>query len=311
MTTSTNTSFTGPMQPWPAFESYVRRIHLTSSQITLFLYDTGVMDDGPPASPMLLIHGLGDEADTWRDLLPALTADRRVIAVDLPGFGRSDKPKRQYTVNYYQNVLLELLDVLKLARATLIGHSLGAVIAQTIALNHPDRVEQLVLIGGALVAEARKRSMAMTLMMTPGVGEFLYNRLRKDPEAAYRSLAPFYRNLDSLPATEQEFLYQRVNERVWDDSQRYAFFSILRNMARWVPRQQQGLPTQLAATTVPAMAIWGAEDQMNSIQNGRKLVELQPNAELIIIPDAGHNVHQEEPGAVLDAIAGVANIRPV
>ncbi len=299
------------MQPWPAFEFYARRVLLTSSQITLFLYDSGIMDDGPAAPPILLIHGLGDEADTWRYILPALAADRRVIAVDLPGFGRSDKPKRQYTINFYQSVMLELLDTLTIAPAILVGHSLGAVIAQSIALNHPDRVEQLILVGGTLVAGARKSSMGMRLMMTPGVGEFLYNRLRKDPEAAYRSLAPFYRDLDSLPQSEQDFLYQRVNERVWDDNQRYAFFSILRNLARWVPRQQQSLPAQLAATTVPTIAIWGAEDHMNDAQNGRKLTELQPNAELTIIPDAGHNVHQEEPGAVLDAIARATCARPV
>jgi pimeloyl-ACP methyl ester carboxylesterase len=257
--------------------------------------------------PLLLIHGLADEADTWRHLIPALSAEHRILAPDLPGFGRSDKPKRAYTATFYQKTLIELLDVLQIERATLVGHSLGAIIAQSIALAHPERVERLVLIGGSLVAAPRrsggtKLDLGTLLFLIPGLGEWLYTRLRKDPQAAYETLRPYYGDLDQLTEADRTFLFQRVNERVWSDGQRRAFFSTFRCLARWLPAQQKSLPAQLAKCKVPTTAVWGELDRMNVVESGRRLVELQPAARLVVVPGAGHNVHQENPGAVLRAI---------
>ena len=134
------------------------------------------------------------------------------------------------------------------------------------------------------------------------MGEWLYNRLRKDPQAAYETLRPYYGDLDRLPEADRDFLFQRVNERVWSDGQRRAFFSTFRGLARWLPAQQRTLPARLAASEVPTTAIWGELDRMNSVESGRRLVELQPTARLVVVPGAGHNVHQENPDAVLGAI---------
>jgi len=300
---ATANPYAGPMQPWPPFEPYVRSLHLSASQIDLFLYDTGVAEAAPKTEPpILLIHGLGDEADTWRYLLPALSVEHRIIAPDLPGFGRSDKPDRTYTLAFFQGVMFELLDALAIDQVILAGHSLGGVIAHSMAEAQPQRVERLILMDGCLVSNTGRPNLGMLLLLMPGIGEWQYNRLRKDPEAAYRSLAPFYRNLDSLPAAERDFLYQRVNERVWDDDQRRAFFSVLRGLARDLPRQQKTLPERLAKMQTPTVVIWGEEDPLNSVENARKLAQLQPDVRLTVLPDAGHNVHQELPGAVVDAI---------
>lgn len=302
---STANLYAGPMQPWPPFEPYMRSLHLPASQVNLFLYDTGVAETAPKtAPPILLIHGLGDEADTWRYLLPALSVDHRIIASDLPGFGRSDKPDRAYTLAFFQDVMVELLDALAMDRVILAGHSLGGIIAHSMTITQPRRVERLILMDGCLVSNTRRPNLGMLLFLIPGIGERLYNRLRKDPEVAYRSLAPFYRDLDSLPAAQRDFLYQRVNERVWNDDQRRAFFSILRSLARELPRQQRTLPERLAGMQVPTVAIWGEKDMLNPVDNARKLAQLQPDVRLVVLTDAGHNVHQEQPGAVVDAILG-------
>ena len=102
----------------------------------------------------MLLHGLGDEADTWRHVFPLLSAGCRAIAPDLPGFGRSGKPACKSTIPFFADTMLELLDLLSIRRAILVGHSMGAVIAHTIALEHPERVERLVLISGSLVSGA-------------------------------------------------------------------------------------------------------------------------------------------------------------
>jgi pimeloyl-ACP methyl ester carboxylesterase len=294
------------MKPWPALAPYGRRVHLPHLDLTLFLYDTGAPEDaareGPPP-PLLLIHGLGDEADTWRHLIPLLPDRYQIVAPDLPGFGRSDKPKRAYDLAFYQAAMLALLDELEIERAVATGHSLGAAIAQSLALDHPDRVSRLVLIDGCLVTRSQPLNLATLLFLVPGLGEWQYNRLRNDPEAAYRSLAPYYADLDGLPEADRSFLYQRVNERVWSDGQRRAFLSTLRQMARTLPGIQQGLPERLAGCQAPTLVIWGGQDAMNPIDNGQALVELQPGARLETIAGAGHNVHQEEPWTVLAAMS--------
>jgi pimeloyl-ACP methyl ester carboxylesterase len=284
-----------PMQPWPKLERHARQVYLPKGESSLYLYDAGPAD----ARPLLLVHGLADEADTWRHLIPPLSVRYRVLAPDLPGFGRSDKPNRSYTLPFFQDTLIELLDELEIARATLAGHSLGGAIAQSIALAHPERVERLILVSGSLVARFQRPALTTVLYLVPGLGEWFYNRLRGDAEAAYRTLQPYYGHLDRLPETDREFLFQRVNERVWSDGQRRAFFSTYRHLARSLPALQRELPTRLGALTVPTVVIWGELDRMNPVENGRLLAELQPAARLVVVPDAGHNVHQEDPDAVL------------
>lgn len=290
--------FRHPMQPWPALEPYGRSIALPQSGLALYAYDAGAGD----APPLILVHGLGDEADTWRHLFPALSATSRVVTPDLPGFGRSDKPAGPYTIPLFQGVLLELLDVLGFQRATLVGHSLGAVIAHSLALRCPERVDRLVLIAGSMVTRTQKLDLMTMLFLIPGLGEWLYNRLRRDPQAAYRSLEPYYSHLDRLPQEDQDFLFQRVNERVWSDGQRRAFLSVFRQLARWIPGQQKDLPSRLAKLNIPTLVVWGEKDRMNAIDNGRAVAEVQPTARLVVVPGAGHNVHQEDPVSVLEAI---------
>lgn len=286
------------MAPWPPLEAHARRVALPRSGVSLFLYDTGPAE----APSLLLIHGLGSEADTWRHVVPRLASRFRIIAVDLPGFGRSDKPRRAYTVPFFCDTLVELLDALGIARTGLVGHSLGAVIAHFAALQRPERVERLVLVDGSLFAPSQKLDVATLLFLMPGVGEALYRRFQRDANAAYRSLEPYYGHLGGLPESEREFLYRRVNERVADDAQRRAFFSAFRRLALWLPRQQSGLRERLANPAVPTLVVWGEADRVNPVANGRALGAVQPSARLVIVPGAGHNVQEEQPEAVAAAI---------
>lgn len=286
------------MQPWPALEPYARQVNLPRSRLVLHVYDVGATEQ--PA--VLLLHGLGDEADTWRHLLPALSPPFRAIAPDLLGFGRSDQPDRPYTIPFYQDAILELMEALYLPKATLVGHSMGAVIAHSIALQFPERVERLVLISGSLVVRTQKFDLGTLLFLVPGLGEWLYKRLRQDPQAAYRSLETYYHRLEDLSPADRQFLFQRVNERVWSEGQRRAFFSTLRNMAAWVARQQGRLANQLSGLQVPTQVIWGKEDRVNPVENAQALLQVQPEARLTLLDGAGHNLHQERPEEVVQII---------
>ena len=293
--------FQGPMQPYPGMERWARRVKLPVSGMELYLYDTG----GLSKPPVLLLHGLGDEADTWHHVVPLLEKNYRVLAPDLPGFGRSDQGKRAYTIPFFVHTLLELLDALAIPRVVLAGHSTGAIIAHATALEHPQRVERLILIGGSLVSQENHLDPGLLLFLLPLIGEWSYNRLRKDPQAAYRTLEGYYNRLDELPQADRDFLYQRVNERVWSDGQRRGFLSTLRNLVAWLPAQQKNLPERLRGWSGPTLVVWGEHDRINAVANAHALVRLVPAARLVIVPGAGHNVQQEQAGAVVEAIKGL------
>ena len=305
MIQKTQTSYAGPMQPYSGLERWERQVALPSG-ITLHVYDTGGLDK----PPVVLLHGLGDEADTWRRVLPLLAEDYRAIAPDLPGFGRSDKPDRSYTVPFFAATMLELLDRLAVPRAVLVGHSTGAIIAHHFALEHSERVARLVLIGGSLVSKRQPVNLSLLLFLVPGLGERLYTRLRKDPQAAYRTLAPYYHQLDDLPKADRDFLFRRVNERVWSDGQLKGYFSTLRNLARWLPGRQKDLPARLENWTVPTVAIWGEDDRVNPIDNAHALAAALPAARLVLVPRAGHNVQQEQPEIVAAAVTRPESLQP-
>jgi pimeloyl-ACP methyl ester carboxylesterase len=287
------------MKPWPGLAEFARSIRLSQAGLDLFLYEAGAPSD----PPLLLVHGLGDEADTWRHILPELAQSRHIFAPDLPGFGRSDKPPVEYSVSFYAGVLLELLDQAEIEQCALVGHSLGAVLVQALALHYPERASRLVLIGGGL-GMRQGLNLGTLAFIVPGLGEWLYRRLRKDPQKAYETLAPYYANLAALPEADRAFLFQRVNERVWSEGQQRAFFSTLRNLARWLPKQQKSLAAKLSQVSIPTLVVWGAEDRINPPANGSAVADKIPGARLALIPAAGHNVQQDQPEALIQHILG-------
>ena len=288
-----------PMQPFPGLEKYSKKINLPKSGIDLFYYAAG--EEEYPV--IMLIHGLGDEADTWRHIIEPLSNQWRVIAPDLPGFGRSDKPSLNYSLSFTTQALLELTEILEINKPVWMGNSLGAILSQAIALQSPEYVQSLVLVDGSILqGDHQKVNLTQILFLLPGVGRWLYNRLRKDPRAAYESLRPYYHNLEALPEEDKEFLYERVNQRVWDDQQREAYISTLRNMVFFIIRQQKNLKEAIPKMKIPTLILWGGEDHIISLENGRFLNNLLPNSKMVIIPDTGHLVQQENPEKLLHSI---------
>lgn len=290
--------YLGPMEPWPALKRYARRVVATRDRIQLFVYDTNPDGDDTQANAVL-IHGLGDEADTWRHLVEPLAPTRRVIALDLPGFGRSDKPRRAYHLWFFRDVIVALLDALKIQSVQLVGHSLGGMIAHAVALEHPERVRELMLIDGALPVAKQKFSLTTLMGLLPIIGERSYNGLRGSADASYDSLAAYYADITKLPDADRKFLYQRVNERVWSDAQRDAYFSVWRQLPLWMLRHQHEAITRIRRLTIPTTIVWGQEDKIVPLASGQALVSIQPASRLVIIPHSGHMPQQEQPEAVL------------
>jgi len=130
------------------------------------------VDEGQgPAT--VLIHGLGGFAESWRHNVPELARHGRVIALDLPGAGRSGKPRRAYTLEFLAQALDRLLHTLGVDRVHLVGHSLGGAVAARYTLDHPGRVERLALLGAAVPGFDLRPSWVYRTLSLPGLGEIL------------------------------------------------------------------------------------------------------------------------------------------
>ncbi len=287
--------YLGPMASWPTLAPHARRVTVANGQ-QLFIYEAGQTS----APAMVLIHGLGDEADSWRHVFGPLAERYHVVALDLPGFGRSD-PARAYTLPTFRDTLIALLDALQITTATLVGNSLGAMLAQLVALQAPQRVSRLILVDGTLNLRPQSINPATLMMALPLIGYSIYTNFRKNAQAAYDSLRPFYADLDALPEADRQFLFQRVNERVWSDKQRTAYLAVFRNLT-FAPGRSRPTEAAIRALPMPIHLIWGERDVIIPVAAAHALVALKPDARLTVISGGGHLPHQDQPAATLAAI---------
>jgi pimeloyl-ACP methyl ester carboxylesterase len=287
-----------PMQPWPMLVDFCKQTKLPMNDLEIFYYEAGTLNQ----KCLLMLHGLGDEADTWRHVFLPLSTFFHVYALDLPGFGRSSKPDIDYTPQFFMGSIIEFLDIMEIKKTLIMGSSLGGILAHVLAVSHPDRVISLILVGGAVLQTEPMGDWRLRLMQMPLLGEWLYTRLRKDADAAFNSLGNVYHDLDSLPKVDRDFLFNRVNQRVWSNGQRRGYFSTLRNLRPWMKKLQINLPNQLKGLDIPTFVVRGEFDPLYSEINAKKVVAIQPKAKLAMVKNAGHLPHQENPSSFMQTI---------
>ena len=291
------------MQPWPGLSKFGRSIELTYENLRVFFFEAGITDK----PNIVMIHGLGDEADTWRHVFLPLSMNYHVVALDLPGFGRSDKPHIGYTPKFLMETIIHLIDQLGMKSVILMGNSLGGILSHALAFKYPERIIGLILVDGAILQLSPMRDINFALMRIPLLGEWFYTHLRKNPDAAFNSLRPVYHDLDSLPSSDRDFLYTRVNQRVWSDGQKRAYFSTLRNLSSWIRDSQADLPAQLAALQTPTLVVRGESDNLFPKENAMGLLNIQPRTSFHTIKDAKHLPHQEQPLNFLSVVSSWLN----
>jgi len=290
------------MRPWEGLERFGRRIAIGGGR-ELFAFDSeagaGAARSGDKPV-LLLIHGLGDEADTWRHLFPLLAGSARLIAPDLPGFGRS-KARGRVTLSSCADAICALVEAEAPGGAVLVGSSLGAALAELVTIKRPGLVRGLVLVdGGApMIAGSSKGLLGM---LTPGLGERQYRSLRGDEEGAYRSLSPYYADIEALPERDRGFLARRVVERVESDSQMRSYFSLFRSFALRLLFGAGGFKRAISAFSGPLLIVWGGRDRVASRATADLLSGLAHNARVVDVADAGHLVQQERPAELAAAI---------
>jgi pimeloyl-ACP methyl ester carboxylesterase len=278
--------------PHPNLEVFARRLEPEG----LFFYDAGP-DAGFDAGPVVvLIHGNGDEADSWRHVIPSLAVQHRVIAPDLPGFGRS-RAINQGDLHDLAAGVLRILESENLKSVHLVGSSMGAVVAGLVAQHVP--ASSLALCGGSASSLGLSEpSAGVKALLEPGTGEGYYTGLRDAGiDAAYDTLKPYYAKLENLSESDRNFLRDRVWARVWSDSQRAAFFAGLRSLFD----PNLGLNTS-SLEHVRTLLLWGEHDTIMPVSAAHTLHSVLPNSKLEVVTGAGHLPHQERPEAFVNAL---------
>lgn len=251
----------------------------------------GEWDDG--GETVLLLAGWGCSAYAFRKNLRAL-AERgmRAVAVELKGQGGSDKPVEagEYTVESLTSHTLHVMDALGLERASVVGLSLGGLVAARVALAAPDRVKRLALLDPVgfgkvrLVGVARRLPAALGPLLPRVAGRRWVFALAL--RAAYGSLGkPSARDVDEYfaPARDPAFirsLWSLLHEVDW---------------RLLTAEELQGL-------TMPLLVIFGGEDRLVSPRDAERLAGEAPDARVILIPRAGHASPEEAPDAVNSAL---------
>ena len=241
--------------------------------------------DGPP---VVLLHGLGASHLTWQENIEALAEKFTVYAMDIPGHGDSVKEGVTYTIDASVSFTFGFLDAMGLESAALVGNSMGGLIALKSALAASDRVSHLCLIDTA--GFGKEIAPFLRIMSLPFVGELAERQ-------ATRSTSNMLRQIFAGKNIATEALTAELVRTRSLPGARSAVLKTLRegvNIFGMKPKHR--LLAQLPGLPMPIMVVWGGRDRFSPLSHAYAAADAVPSAKLLVLPDAGHWPHMQEPG---------------
>lgn len=236
--------------------------------------------DGPP---LLLLHGFTDSSRIWTILLPYLS-DHRVLIPDQRGHGGSDAPLCCYSPHVLAEDARLFLDAMGVERAAVVGHSLGSMVGQVLAAEHPQRVERLVLAASTALAPIRR-------------GDWLWQRVVESP---------------AIPSSDAAFMAEwRIGAsptpvdpalaRHWDEDAK----RVPAHVWRAIPRELLDMPVGRYAPDVraPVLILSASADPLFTAEHHQSLLRAYPKAQAKLFAGLGHNFIVERPEDVGPALA--------
>ena len=240
------------------------------------------MGEGPP---VILLHGLGEAAVVWYSNMEPLSDGHSVYALDLPGHGASDKPNWSYSLEQSVDFLGAFMDALGLERASLVGNSMGGLLALALALERPQRVDRLVLEDSAGLG--REVAWFLRLMSVPGLGELMSRQRREGVKWVLRKI--FYNR--SFATERLVDLLHREQSRPGNKA---AMLRILRRGISIAGMKRPMILTgRLHQLEAPTLVVWGRQDIIFPATHGERAAELLPNGRLEVFDHCGHWPHIE------------------
>ena len=243
-------------------------------------------------SPVLLLHGLGCSVEWWFPNVDVLATHHRVLALDLPGFGRSDKKwrgTRTFGPRFDADLVTVFLRQLGATPAALIGNSFGGLVALFTALNHPETVERLVLVDSAGLG--REIAPSLRLLSLPFLGEVALAML-----SPKRWQAAAIKGAVSYPQVQPPEFGQRHAELLALPGTKAAFLRALRTEANLSGQLRPNLLLeQLPRITAPTMIFWGKNDPLLPVSHAYAAQKALPGAQLHVFDSCRHCPQLERP----------------
>jgi pimeloyl-ACP methyl ester carboxylesterase len=229
--------------------------------------------------PVVFVHGLGGCWQNWLENLPATAERRRVVALDLPGFGRSELPEGDISVTNYTHTVEALCDTLDLGPVALVGNSMGGFVAADVALHFPQRVERLVLVSAAgITTNDVRREPARTFMRLGAAGAAIGARrieyfLRR-PRTRHLAFGWVMRHPTRL-----------APDLLWEQAQGTGapgFMLALDALANYDFRER------LPEIESPTLVVQGTDDMIVPVRDAYEYERLLPRSQTLILRDTGH-----------------------
>ena len=242
----------------------------------------------PAAPPVILLHGYTSSVYSWHRAAPLIAhSGFRVIAVDLVGFGYSEKPRHfEYTIDAQARVVTRFMDRLGIGQTSLVGCSYGGAVAATVALDTPERVDKLVLVDAVINDDLRSHPI-LRLASIPGVGEIV---------------TPFIADSRALLRHRMSGTLARANHHMITDERIDAILrplhaadghhSLLATSRNW---HAERITRDAHLITQPTLIVWGEEDSVIPVRDGYTLRDSIPGSRLLVIKDCGHVPQEERP----------------
>jgi len=248
----------------------------------------------PKAPALILIHGFASSTLVWSQVFLGLAeAGYRVIAVDMLGYGYSAKPRNgEYTIAGQAKLLTRLLDALRIPRAIFVGSSYGGAVAATCALDYPDRVEKLVLVG----AVNNNRPLAFKLMRffgSPVLGDVVSPLLIGSRRLLRRRMKSVY---DRHAWVMDE---RRVDARHLPLRAARTQRAIINTVRRW---DAERISRDAHLITQPTLLLWGENDREIPLADGERLHAEIRGSRLVVFLNCGHLPHEEYPEAFTNVV---------
>ena len=257
------------------WEQHLHRVEIHGTEVNYV--DIG--EEGEDR-PLLFVHGLAGQWQNWLETMPRFSQSRRVVALDLPGFGRSEMPSEKITIEFYGRILAELCERLDLAPAVVVGNSMGGFISAELAIQEPDIVERLLLVSAAGASQmdvakspilAGAKVVALVATRTFAQQPWVARR----PTLRHMALAAVARHPSRL-AADVTF------EGLVKGSGKPGFDTALRACLEYDFRER------LPQIGCPVLVVWGEKDAIIPVRDADTYVELIDGARKVVMEDTGH-----------------------
>jgi len=248
----------------------------------------------PQKQSILFLHGFGGCSSDWNETISLIGSEFQILTIDLPGFGKSSKPRddKFYQIDFLVQLIDDILSELKLAEVVLTGYSMGGRLALQFTSKHPEKVRALILESSSPGIKT-KSERQLRIKSDAALISFINKNSLKDFFTFWQNL-PLFATQKNLPVKKRRsILLNKINAN--------SKTGLIKSLINFGQGEMKNLWNKLSRIRIPTLLLTGALDtKYTSIQ--QEMVKLIPNSSHKIIEDAGHNLHLEKPEVFVNLV---------